>query len=178
MLLLWLLRHAKSAWDDPERDDFSRPLSPHGKRACRLLARHIAERGLRPDLVLCSPAVRARQTWEGVAKGLAGDDRRPMAEIRFEPSLYMAAPPTLLALVRAVPAICRKVMLIGHNPGLEDFARQLTGSADRDTLLRLASKYPTGALAELTFPVESWSQIGPGGGFLASLTAPREIESK
>src|SRR5262245_29261662 len=124
MLRLWLLRHAKSAWDDPELDDFARPLSPRGKKACRALARHMAERGLQPDLVLCSPATRTRQTWERLEKRLTLDrpPRIPGDPLtRFEPSLYMAESPILLSLVRAAPTAIRELMLIGHNPGLEDF---------------------------------------------------------
>lgn len=179
MLRLWLLRHAKSAWDDPELDDFARPLSPRGKKACRALARHMAERGLQPDLVLCSPATRTRQTWERLEKRLnfARPPRRPgEALARFEPALYLAESPTLLALVRAAPAAVRELMLIGHNPGLEDFAASLTGSSAGDALERLRDKYPTGGLAELTFTAKSWGQIQPKTGFLASFVVPAQLE--
>lgn len=175
MLRLWLLRHAKSAWDDPDLDDFARPLSPRGKKACRRLARHMAERGIRPDLVLCSPATRTRQTWERLEKRLTKSLPDPI-KTRFEAKLYLAEPATLLALARTVPTACREVLLIGHNPGLEEFAQRLSGSSAGDALTRLAEKYPTGGLAELCFPLKNWSQINPGAGFLASFVTPSQLE--
>ncbi len=170
MLRLWLLRHAKSAWDDPGLDDFARPLSARGRRACHRIARHMAERAIRPDLVLCSPATRTRQTLECLQKRLGED-----ATVRFEPQLYLGDPDTLLALVHATPVACRETLLIGHNPGLEEFARQMAGSAASDTLSRLRAKYPTGALAELTFPVRTWAQAAPDTGFLASFVIPAQL---
>jgi phosphohistidine phosphatase len=184
MLRLWLLRHAKSAWDDPGLDDFARPLSPRGKKACRRLARHMAERGILPDLVLCSPATRTRQTWERLEKRLqpavaaAGDhgDEAGRPRVRFEPSLYLAEPPALFAIVRAAPKRCRDLLLIGHNPGLEEFAQRLAGTAAGDALERLGTKFPTGGLAELAFPVAAWGDIAPDGGFLASFVVPAQLE--
>lgn len=175
MLRLWLLRHAKSAWDDPELDDFARPLSPRGKKACRLLARHMAERNISPGLVLCSPATRTRQTWERLQKRLSGGapDR---IQARFDPSLYLAEPAALLALTRAAPTDCRELMLIGHNPGLEEFATSLSGSAAGDALDRLAEKFPTGGLAEIVFPAKAWAQVAPKAGFLASFVVPAQLK--
>ncbi|MFC3676934.1 SixA phosphatase family protein [Ferrovibrio xuzhouensis] len=180
MLRLWLLRHAKSAWDDPGLDDFARPLSPRGKKACRHMARHMAERGIHPDFVLCSPATRTRQTWERLEKrlqpvtaGAEDDSDRP--RVRFEPSLYLAEPPALFAIIRAAPKRCRELLLIGHNPGLEEFAQRLTGSAAGDALPRLTGKFPTAGLAELTFPVTTWAEITPESGFLASFVVPAQL---
>lgn len=178
MLRLWLLRHAKSAWDDPSLDDFARPLAPRGKKACRALARHMGERAIYPDMVLCSPAVRTRQTWERLEKRLSGGappkvPGEPRA--RFDTKLYLAESPTLLSLVRAVPAAVRELLVIGHNPGLEDFAQALTGTSAGDALERLKEKYPTGGLAELTFSVKNWSQISEKNGFLASFVIPAQL---
>lgn len=170
MLRLWLLRHAKSAWGDPGLDDFARPLSPRGRKACRRIGRHMAERGIAPDLVLCSPATRTRQTLERL-EGRLGDGTRT----RFEPQLYLADPGTLLALIRALPDTCREVLLIGHNPGLEDLAQKLTGTAAGDALSRLTEKYPTGALAELCFTAPTWGEVAPDGGFLASFVTPKQL---
>lgn len=178
MLRLWLLRHAKSAWDDPSLDDFARPLAPRGKKACRALARHMAERAIYPDLVLCSPAVRTRQTWERLEKRLSGGAPPKVpgeARTRFESKLYLAESPILMALVRAVPPSIRELLVIGHNPGLEDFAQSLTGTSAGDALDRLADKYPTGGLAELTFSVKNWSQISEKTGFLSSFVVPAQL---
>lgn len=182
MLRLWLLRHAKSSWDDPGLDDFARPLSPRGKKACRRLARHMAERGIHPDLVLCSPATRTRQTWERLEKRLqpaaatAGAEESDRPRVRFEPSLYLAEPPALFAIVRAAPKRCRDLLLIGHNPGLEEFAQRLAGTAAGDSRERLDQKFPTGGLAELTFPLAAWPDIAPDSGFLASFVVPAQLE--
>jgi phosphohistidine phosphatase len=181
MLRLWLLRHAKSAWDDPALDDFARPLSPRGKKACRALARHMGERAIRPDLVLCSPAVRTRQTWERLDKRLSGggDGRPPKVpgepRVRFDQKLYLADSSTLLSVVRATPTAVRELLLVGHNPGLEDLARDLTGTSAGDALDRLSGKYPTGGLAELAFTVKSWGQVGGKAGFLASFVVPAQL---
>jgi|ADGO01.1.fsa_nt_gi Phosphohistidine phosphatase SixA len=177
MLRLWLLRHAKSAWDDPKLDDFARPLSPRGEKACRRLARHMSERGIRPDLVLCSPATRTRQTWERLEKRLAPTPPDQI-KTRFEAKLYLAEAAVLLTVIRTVPATCREVLLIGHNPGLEDFARRLTGTSAGNALARLEEKYPTAGLAELCFPVENWPQVKPGAGFLASFVTPRQLDGE
>ncbi|MEK9968564.1 MAG: histidine phosphatase family protein [Ferrovibrio sp.] len=178
MLRLWLLRHAKSAWDDPDLDDFARPLSPRGKKACRALARHMGERAIYPDLVLCSPATRTRQTWERLEKRLSSNAPASIPGepgTRFEAKLYMAESATLLSLVRATPAPIREVLLVGHNPGLEDFAQDLTGSSAGDALERLKAKYPTGGLAELTFNAKNWGQLAPKSGFLASFVVPAQL---
>ncbi|WP_341704275.1 histidine phosphatase family protein [Ferrovibrio sp.] len=178
MLRLWLLRHAKSAWDDPGLDDFARPLSPRGKKACRRLGRHMAERGIRPDLVLCSPAARTRQTWERLEKRVAAPsgDGGDGPKVRFEPALYLAEPPALFALVRAAPKRCRELMVIGHNPGLEDLARDLAGSSSGDALERMGAKFPTAALAEIAFPAMTWGEITAGSGFLASFVVPAQLD--
>lgn len=175
MLRLWLLRHAKSAWDDRELDDFARPLSPRGRKACKTLARHMSERAICPDLVLCSPAKRARQTWERIEKRLACETPPKVPgelRTRFEPQLYLADAETLLLMVRAAPTWVRDLLLVGHNPGLEDFAAELAGSGARDALDRLRGKYPTGGMAELTFSTKSWSQVSAGSARLASFVTP------
>jgi len=173
MLRLWLLRHAKSAWDDPGLDDFARTLAPRGKKACRRLARHLAERAVRPDLVLCSPASRTRETWERLAKRLGAD-----IEARFDQGLYLAEATSLLATLRAAPTGCRELMLIGHNPGLEDLAARLSGSASGDALARLGEKYPTGGLAEISFALKRWADLAPRSGFLASFVTPAMLEAE
>ncbi len=177
MLRLWLLRHAKSAWDDPGLDDFARSLAPRGKKACRRLARHLAERAVRPDLVLCSPAQRTRQTWERLAKRLSSGMGVDI-ETRFDQGLYLADANALLAILRTTPSNCRELMLIGHNPGLEDLAERLSGSAAGDALERLRGKYPTGGLAELNFPLKRWADLSPKSGFLASFVTPAMLDSE
>ena len=171
MKTLLLLRHAKSSWDEEPLRDFDRPLAPRGRKAAARMGRLLAERGLVPDHILCSTARRARETYDGVAPKLPRS-----AEITFEDRLYMAEPATLLRLVRRLPDDADTVLLIGHNPGLEQFARQLAGSGDGDALGRMAHKFPTAALAVLRFDRDRWSDLALSDGRLEAFVAPRELD--
>lgn len=170
MLRLWLLRHAKSGWDDPALDDFARPLAPRGRKACRRLGRHLTERGVAPDLILASPAARTRETLERIRTHLPAE-----SVVRFEPRLYLAETPTLLAVLRAAPKDCRELMLIGHNPGLEDLAAALCPEGAGSALDRLREKYPTGGLAEIAFTAKRWADLGPQSGYLSSFVVPAQL---
>ena len=146
-LRLVLLRHAKAVGKDEA--DFDRVLAPRGQAQMAAVARYLAGRdgkAIRPDLALVSPAARTRETW--AATKLA------KVEARFEPTIYEAPPKTLLALVRAVEAGPRTVMLVGHNPGIEDLADKLTGGE--------ASEFPTAALAVIAFEASAWGEIRRG----------------
>jgi phosphohistidine phosphatase len=164
---LLLLRHAKSSWDDPSLDDRSRPLASRGRKALPLLARHLEEAAPAPELVLCSSALRARETLEGVQPGLGG------AEVRIEPGLYLAGGDELVDLLRALPGDPGTVMLVGHNPGLQELVLELAASGD--DLERVRAKFPTGALATLQLEIEAWGDLEPGTGRLAALVVPREL---
>ena len=167
MKTLYLLRHAKSSWDDASLDDFDRPLSGRGRKAAPLVGKHMAEQGWQPDLALVSPAVRARDTWQLVSAELPAP-----VETRFEPPIYMADPEALLALLRdtAAPG---PVILVGHNPGLEDLASLLAGpGSDPQARARMAEKYPTAALAR--FQVAA---LEPGGAALTDFVRPKDLTS-
>jgi phosphohistidine phosphatase len=167
---LHLLRHAKSSWDDPGLEDHDRPLAPRGRRAARLLAAHIAKHGIAVDLVLCSSAVRARQTLELVGPSLGGTP-----DIRTEDGLYAAGAPDLLSRLRSVDDRTWRVLMIGHNPGLEDLAEDLAGHGDAVARHALQQKFPTGALATLSMQ-SSWRDLSPGAAYLESLLLPRRLE--
>jgi phosphohistidine phosphatase len=139
---LLLLRHAKSSRDDPSADDHDRPLDARGRRAAVLIGAFLAGHTPAPDLVLCSSARRTRETLEQLRPLLA---REPQVEI--ERDLYLAGARKLLQRVTCAPDACRCVLLIGHNPGIEELARLLAGRArggDRD---RIPAKFPTATLA-------------------------------
>ena len=155
--LLYVLRHAKSDWTTDARTDFDRPLAPRGERALGLLADHVRAEGIAPEVVLCSPARRARQTVEGVL---------PDVEVRFDDDLYGATVFELLGVLHRVDASAASVLLVGHNPGLHDLVEVLTGE-DLD-------KFPTGGLATIGFR-GSWSELGPATGALRGLVRPREL---
>ncbi|MCX2924870.1 SixA phosphatase family protein [Streptomyces sp. NEAU-W12] len=164
---LVVLRHAKSAWPEgvPDHD---RPLAARGERDAPAAGRAIAGTVGPPGLVLCSTAVRARRTWEPVA---AQWDTPP--PVRYEPRLYAAGVPDLLAVVREVPAEVGTLLLIGHNPGLADLVLTLAGDDVDDTLDRVRAKFPTSAVAVLSWRGAAWTDLAPGTALLTAMTVPR-----
>lgn len=171
MKTLLLLRHAKSSWSNPAARDYDRRLTTRGQQAAISMGGLLRERGLLPELVVISPARRARETWERMLPELGA-----APEARAEERLYMAEAPTLLRVVRDLPADTDTVLLIGHNPGIERFAAQLAGSAEGDARQRMAKKFPTAALAVLRFDLAGWAGVKPGGGRLDAFFIPRETD--
>jgi phosphohistidine phosphatase len=167
MRRLYLLRHAKSSWKEAGLPDRERPLAPRGRRAAKAMARHVAEAGIEPQLVLCSPARRALETLERIRPSLHD------AEVDVDSELYGPDAAALLERLRRVPDAVGSVMLIGHNPALQDLALELArpGSARSE----IAAKYPTGALIELALPVDSWDAVAEAGGELAAFVRPRDL---
>ena len=170
MRTLLLFRHAKSSWDDPSLDDHDRPLSPRGLRDAPRMGRFIAQLGCHPDLVLCSTAVRTRETLR-LALGPLLEATVP--EISFDRDLYEVPARHIRGIVSATPDSVATMMVIGHNPGMQDLALELTGNGEPEDRRRLAAKYPTAALALITFPVSSWRNIGPGAGNLVTFMTPK-----
>jgi phosphohistidine phosphatase len=171
MLTLSLLRHAKSSWGDPGLDDHARPLAERGAKAAPEIGSYLRREELRPDLVLCSGAVRTRATLALVLAALGP----PAPEIRYDDALYLASPGTLLDQVRKVDPVHRHVMMIGHNPGLHALALELIGEGARKDIAALATKFPTAALAILEFDAGSWGEIGAGAGRLERFVTPRRL---
>jgi phosphohistidine phosphatase len=163
---LYLLRHAKSSWKDPALADHDRPLAGRGRRAATAIAEHMARHAIVPELVLCSTALRTRQTYERLEAALAG------ATVSYERRLYAASAGDLLERLRTVPDQVNGVLLIGHNPGIEALALQLAQpSPARDDI---HAKFPTGALA--TLELERWSELEPGSATLIAYVRPRDLE--
>lgn len=171
MKTLLLLRHAKSSWNNPAARDYDRRLTTRGQGAAASMGGLLRERGLVPELAVISPARRARETWERVVPELGA-----VPEAKAEEPLYMAEAPTLLRIVRDLPADTDMVLLIGHNPGLERFAAQLAGSAEGDARDRMAKKFPTAALAVLHFDIADWAEVKYGSGRLDAFFTPRETD--
>jgi phosphohistidine phosphatase len=163
---LLLLRHAKSSWDDPGLDDHDRPLASRGRKAGELVASYVTRRGISVDRVLCSSAVRARQTFEFVLPVLASP-----VDIRIGPELYAAGAAELLGLVQEVDERASGVLVVGHNPGLQDLTEWLAGDGEPQACQELRRKFPTAALATLTAR-GAWSELGPGKAYLESLFTP------
>ena len=171
MKVLYLMRHAKSSWKDPSLEDFDRPLNKRGRKAGKAMAKHFRDNGVRPALVLCSAAVRAQETL-GCLRDAIGAD----TPFEIEKGLYHAGREGLLERLRKVKDAVPSVMLVGHNPGMEWLAMDLAGGGDEDAWDSLRVKYPTAALAVLTFEVKRWSDIKPGGGRLTGFVSPRDLE--
>jgi phosphohistidine phosphatase len=169
MKRVYLLRHAKSSWKDRSLADRDRPLAGRGRRAAKAVARHLEAEAIRPDLVLCSPARRARETLERV-EGAFGDE----VEARVEDALYGATETELLARLERLPEEVGSVMLIGHNPGLEELASAL--ASEGAGLARMREKYPTAALATIDLPTDRWSAIERGSGELVGYVRPRDLD--
>jgi phosphohistidine phosphatase len=167
MPVLYVLRHAKSSWDDSDLEDHERPLAPRGERAVKRLARHFSDTGLAPDLVLCSTAVRARQTLEGVFEGGPGDP-----DVVIEPRLYGAGVDDVLGLLNAVEPGVESVLIVGHNPTFEEVVLTLAGTGT--DLDRVRQKFPTGALATLEFD-GSWNDLAPGSARLSAFVVPKDL---
>lgn len=162
-----LLRHGKSSWSDPTLADLDRPLAPRGERASRTIAKYIRRKKISPALVLCSPSLRTRQTLAAIKPSLRH------CSVELESQLYAASEEELLERLRALPESVGSVMMIGHNPGLQDLARVLASRGAE--LAQLEDKFPTGALAMLAVDSTSWAALEPGDGELIDYVVPRQL---
>jgi phosphohistidine phosphatase len=158
---LYVLRHAKSSWDDPGLSDHDRTLAPRGLKATELLAKHLHEHRIQPDLVLCSTAVRAQRTLEGI--GLDG-------QRSIEEELYTASAGQWIERLNRVPDETESVMAIGHNPALQQLVLALAGSDEE-----VERKFPTAALATLSLDC-AWSEVQPGCAELTGLVRPKDLD--
>lgn len=176
MLTLFLLRHAKSSWSDAGLSDFDRPLAPRGEKAAPKIGAFMARAGFEPEVVLCSSAQRTRETLALILPHLGGE-----AEVRLTRAVYEADDETALmaqlaALDRETPTPGR-VLLIGHNPAMQDLALHLTGQGAEADRTALAEKFPTAALAVLTFDGASgWSGLTEGSGLLTHYIRPKALD--
>lgn len=167
---LTLLRHAKSSWDDTVERDFDRPVNGRGRRAAARIGKWIADEGLAFDHVIASPAVRVRQTLEGVEDGL-GRELKPIWDTR----IYLSSAATLLLLVQQFSDDKDDALLIGHNPGCEDLLLMLVppGSGLRG---EAEIKYPTATLARIELNIEKWADADDNCGTLVSFIRPRDLD--
>ena len=167
---LLLLRHAKSNWDDPALADFDRPLSGRGLKTAPLVGRRLATRGWLPDMALVSPALRTRDTWRLVAAQWT-----VTVPVEFLDALYAATAADILAQVQHAGASVRNLLVIGHNPGLEEFARKMAGAASDDAAFtRLSKKFPTAALARFVVD-RDWAGLAIGTARLTHFLRPKDL---
>ena len=165
---LLLLRHAKSSWSDPSLPDEDRPLAPRGERAADRIRDYIAAEGLEPQLALCSSALRARQTLARVLPALGTE-----LQVHIEPALYTFEADALLDRLGRISSDVLSVLLVGHNPAMQDLAARV---ADRgDALPDLLRKYPTAGLAEITFGDGTWDSLAKRPGALVRFVTARDL---
>lgn len=170
MKTLTLLRHAKSGWDDLVSRDFDRPLNPRGRRAARAVGQEMKAQGLAFDLVLASPAQRVIETLEEVSAGYGAIGPE------FDQRLYLASAATLMEIVRATPDPVGRLLLVGHNPGLEELALCLSRRDEGGLRGEVEVKYPTGTVAQIELPAERWGEVKEGVGRMVRFIRPRDLD--
>lgn len=171
MKILTLLRHAKSGWDDSVAHDFDRPLNARGRKAARVVGGEMRAQGLTYDAVIASPARRVVETLRDVAEGYG----RPL-EPRTDQALYLASPATLLERIHQVEDGVARLLVVAHNPGLEQLVMLLAGGDESGLLPEARLKYPTATVAEIRFEVDHWADVAAGGGTLARFIRPRDLD--
>jgi phosphohistidine phosphatase len=162
MRTLYLLRHAKSSWKDETLPDFERPLAGRGREACDVLARFIQSEKLEFDLTLSSTAVRARETIE-----LIRQRAKLRTELRFDERIYEASSSRLFEIASQIESDRKSVLMVGHNPGLEEFVEAVTAETQR---------LPTGALVKIRLKITKWSEPFERGGTLEWIVRPKDLE--
>jgi phosphohistidine phosphatase len=171
VLTLSLFRHTKSSWDNPKLKDHDRPLSARGEHDAPRMGAFIAAQGLIPERVLCSTAARTRATL-----ALAMPAWSPPPVITFDKALYLADWDKVLLRLQDAREPAAHMMLIGHNPGLQDLAATLIGRGNREERMAIAQKFPTAALAVIRFETAKWADVVSGSGRLDVYMAPRRLE--
>lgn len=164
MKTLFVLRHAKSSWDYPNLSDFERPLNERGKKTAPFMGELMLDKNLVPDIILSSPAERAKQTILRVAEAAQFD-----TEIQFNERIYESSPHNLLYIISEIEDQYNTAMLVGHNPGFEGIVRILSGEYRR---------MPTASLAVLDLDLENWSDTKPDCGTLREIFLPRDEMNK
>lgn len=159
---LLLVRHAKSSWDDPDLADHARPLNKRGKREAAAIAQRVVHRPDRPQLIVTSPATRARRTAEAMAAALGFEPK----SLVVDPRVYDATVTTLLEVIRSLDDRHAHVMLVGHHPGITDTVNALTAAK--------IDKMPTCSVAEIRLDIPSWAEVREGGAVLLELLTPKD----
>lgn len=174
MRQIFLLRHAKSSWALAGLEDFERPLNERGEKAAAAMGHYMSRQGLIPEIVLCSPALRTRETLEGLKGGLG--HALAKVPVDFNDAIYEASFIDLLTVLRGVDKEYKRILMIGHCPGIAHLATILAdGHGDAKALAKLAEKYPTGSLAVLHAGVGEWDELGQASCSLTSFVRPSDF---
>jgi phosphohistidine phosphatase len=170
MRRLFLLRHAKSSWQTDGQEDFDRPLNERGRASTPAIGAFMLRHGIAPDLVLCSTACRTRETLARILPFLRGE-----ASVRLEDRLYLASAAKLSTALKRLDNAARQVMIVAHNPGIQDLALALSADDQSDARKAIESKFPTAALAQIDFAARSWLSVEPHSGTLVRFITPRAL---
>jgi phosphohistidine phosphatase len=162
MKTLLLLRHAKSDWGDSSLRDFDRPLAERGERDAPRIGKALRKRGVTPDVIIASPAARAKATVQAAMKAAKVE-----LDVTFDESIYGASSAELMKIIRRLPDTSGCALLVGHNPGFEDLVGRLSGSQEH---------MPTAALACIEFQIEHWDAVNDEQGKLAWLLTPKRLD--
>ncbi|MGO7792656.1 SixA phosphatase family protein [Rhizobium ruizarguesonis] len=166
---LILLRHAKSAWPDGVADR-ERPLADRGRKAARVIGTYMVREKLIPDLALVSPARRAKETWKLVRGALS----KKVSE-REAADIYEVSAERILDVIRAVEPGIRTLLIVGHNPGMENAASLIVADGDADAVGRMQEKFPTAGLGVIDLDLDGWGEIAAGTGYLERFVTPRSL---
>jgi phosphohistidine phosphatase len=166
---LLLMRHAKSSWDDPKLADQDRPLAPRGRKAAARMAEYMRHAGLDPSIVLCTSALRARQTLELLRPALSKE-----TTVKVEAKLYTAGSKELMTRIRRLSPAANSVLVVGHNPAMQELVLGLASKGPR--LKAIRSKFPTAALAVLDADIDEWRQLAPDGASLVDFVTPKVLK--
>ena len=170
MLRLMLLRHAKSNWSSSGMQDTARPLTERGEATARLMGGYMARHSLIPERLLCSPARRTRETWAEISAQWPAD-----TDVVFDERLYAATAQIVFSVIRAQNDAVRTLLVVGHNPGLQETAELLIAAGDVELRERLREKFPTAALAVIDFATDKWERLHDRSGRLYRYVTPRSI---
>jgi phosphohistidine phosphatase len=169
---LSLFRHAKSDWSDARARDFDRPLNARGQRGAEAMGRHVRDSGRTFDRIIASPAVRVTETIELASRAYCRS-----FPIVWDRRIYLASSATLLDLVREIEGDPASLLMIGHNPGLEDLIFDLVPDDGSSPLRAIVErKFPTAAFAVMECAIDRWADLAPGCARLISLTRPRDLD--
>lgn len=172
MRRLLLLRHAKTEGFEPGRDDRARALVERGRSDAARIGAYMASHKLKPDRVIVSPAVRARETWQQMAQAM-----QPPPAVTTLDQVYEATTDDIIAAILATPPDVRALLIVGHNPSLHEAALTLIASGNIDAREALREKLPTSGLVVIDFAFDDWSKLHPQGGRLDRFVTPRSLEA-
>lgn len=172
MRRLMLFRHAKAERPEIGMEDRARTLIERGRRDAGRIGAYMAAHALKPDRVLVSPSARTQETWKYLSAAL-----RPAPAATTVERLYEATPHAILAAIKDVPASAHTLMVVGHNPGLQELALMLIASGDIDARERLHEKLPTSGLVIVDFAFDDWSKLHPQSGRLERFVSPKTLEA-